>query len=297
MKYVKLFALAAGAFMLTACSDDNDFNSASDVTVEMAKSEITVKENAGTFNVPVKVTGDPNGPVKVKIVVEASASNPALPFEEKEGKWSGNYIITSETINIPADEKTANVEISTVDDLEENPDRSFTIRIESAEGATIGSAATTVVILKDNDSVPYEKVQGTWNFSFNDYDGNPASWTMTIGGYDEGSKEYGNELYLSGLLGYQNELSLKFHNDEATGECYIEMELPEPFMWDNESYLIYALNGMSTAPGAIRGTFSEDLKTITFDPEATIVYYVAAQDISDALGVYDLSSNMSMTRQ
>ena len=62
MKYVKLFALAAGAFMLTACSDDNDFNSASDVTVEMAKSEITVKENAGTFNVPVKVTGDPNGP-------------------------------------------------------------------------------------------------------------------------------------------------------------------------------------------------------------------------------------------
>lgn len=47
MKYVKLFALAAGAFMLTACSDDNDFNSASDVTVEMAKSEITVKENAG----------------------------------------------------------------------------------------------------------------------------------------------------------------------------------------------------------------------------------------------------------
>ena len=67
------------------------------------------------------MTGDPNGPVKVKIVVEASASNPALPFEEKEGKWSGNYIITSETINIPADEKTANVEISTVDDLEENP--------------------------------------------------------------------------------------------------------------------------------------------------------------------------------
>ncbi len=52
MKYVKLFALAAGAFMLTACSDDNDFNSASDVTVEMAKSEITVKENAGTFNAP-----------------------------------------------------------------------------------------------------------------------------------------------------------------------------------------------------------------------------------------------------
>ena len=36
------------------------------------------------------------------------------------------------------------------------------------------------------------------------------------------------------------------------GECYIEMELPEPFMWYDESYLIYALNGMSTAPGAIR---------------------------------------------
>lgn len=298
MKYLKILALALGAFAMTACSDDDKVNSTAGVTVEMGASEITVKENTGTFSVPVKVTGEPNGPVRIKVIVEATGTAPALPFEPNEqGEWSGNFIITSETLNIPADEKVASIEINTVDDLEENEDRTFIIKIESAEGATIGNVSSTIVTIKDNDSVPYEKVQGAWKFSCKDYDGAPLSWPVNIIGYSEEEEEYGQILDLEGLLGAKTYITLYFFNDEATNESWVEFNLPEPIAWYNAENYIWALNGMSLAPGAIKGTLSEDLQTITFDEEDQLVFYVAAPDLSSALGVYDTASSITMTRQ
>lgn len=75
------------------------------------------------------------------------------------------------------------------------------------------------------------------------------------------------------------------------------MELPEPIIGYDASNYIWCLNGMSTRPGVIRGTFSEDLQTINFDPEAMIVFYVASPDLSSALGIYDTSTAMTMVRQ
>ena len=48
MKYTKFFALAAAIMGLVACSDDKkDYNTSSEVMVEMASAELTVKENVG----------------------------------------------------------------------------------------------------------------------------------------------------------------------------------------------------------------------------------------------------------
>lgn len=296
MKYFKILAFAFSALVMTACSDDDKFNSVAGVTVEMGESEITVKENAGIFSVPVKVTGDANGPVKITVKVEATGINPALPFEDNNGTWSGHYIVTSETVNIPADDKTAKIEVSTVDDLEENEDRTFVVTIVSAEGATIGNVASTIVTIKDNDSVPYEKVQGAWKFNFIDLDGKPATWNVNILGYSEEESEYGKILDLEGLIISGTYLTLHFYNDEATNESWVEMHLPEPIvLYDAENY-VWVINGMSLAEGVIRGTFSEDLQTISFDPESMMVFYVAAPDFSSWLGIYDTASEISMTR-
>lgn len=297
MKYVKIFALSLAALSLTACSDKEDYNSASGVTVEMAQNEITVRENQGLFNVPIKVTGEANGPIKVHVKVEGTGNNPAHLFQESNGTWSGDFIVSSYDLNIPAGTSSVDVEINTVDNTDENENKTFAVTIESVDGASAGSLTSTTIIIKDNDSFPYDKVQGNWRLTFTDYNGNPAVYNTIIAGVGEGEAGYGESLELDGILDPNTALSLYFHNNEATGETFIELNLPEPMIWYDETHYIWALKGMSTAPGVIRGTFSEDLKTITFNPEDQINLYVASPDFNDQLGLMGRMSAMTMTRQ
>lgn len=302
MKYLKIMALALGGFLLTACSNDDDYNTASGVTVEMGVSEFTASESASSFNVPIKITGDANGPVKVEIKVESTGSNPAVPYEERDGVWSGNFIVTSETINIPSDDKIAYVQIRPIDDKDENDSRTFTITIVSAEGATIGALNSTLVTLKDNDSTPYGKIQGEWTFSFINQNGAPAAWNVNLTGYEEGTPEYENLLTLEGLAGRESYLDLDYYEDETTGEMYVEMILPEPIAWYDSANYIWLFTGRRTdagfslASGTIRGTVSADMKEITFDPAAYLIFTVANPDLSSILGVLSTAEGIKMTR-
>lgn len=305
MKYVKIFALALGLASLTACSDSDDYNSASGVTVEMGKSEIQVKENKGKFFVPVTLTGDANGPVKVNLKIEASGPNPALPFEDRNGSWNGDYIVTSETLNIPEGVSSVNVEINTVDNREENEDKTFIITIASAEGATIGSQSSTTVIIKDNDSLPYEKIQGEWTLSgFSVYDQDNVNLPCRIGGYDEGEPGYEEELLLQNIFAAGSELAFEFIHDEETGETYVEVELPQIMApYSNSSNYIWGFAGIvedgelaSIGGGTIRGTVSADYNTITFEPDATLVGFVASANLAVQLGVYDAFTNLKLVR-
>lgn len=95
MKLNKIFAIALAALTLTACSDDDDINTAN-VTVNMQKTEIEVSEDFSTgtyYYVPVEVTGESNGPVRVTVKVEGVGSTPATEGDD--------YVITSKTIVIP----------------------------------------------------------------------------------------------------------------------------------------------------------------------------------------------------
>lgn len=301
MKFSKYIAIAISGLALVGCSDKDNVNTASGVTVEMAKASIEVKENTGLFHIPVVVTGEPNAPVKVEVKVETVGVNPAVPFENQNGTWAGNYIVTSKTINIPADEKTASIEINTVDDKDENDDRTFQITIVAADGAQIGTTSTCVVTIKDNDKVPYEKVQGSWTLSFIDVNGNPANTPVSIEGYEESDKNYGNLLSLCGIaLEYADQdmtyLDMDFYYNEATGESYVEFQLPEPIATYQNAYYIWVLNGLSLAPATVRADFSADLQTLEFDPEAAFVPYVASPDFSVPVGYTDVMSSMKMTR-
>ncbi|MBD5358463.1 MAG: hypothetical protein HDR88_16000 [Bacteroides sp.] len=312
MKYIKLFAVALSAFIMSACSDSKDYNTASDVTVEMEKSEISIKEHVGRFVVPVKITGTPNGDIKVKVKVDPSGNNPAKPFEESNGAWIGNYIVTSDVITISADDMVGNIEIYTVDDKEINEDRSFIVTIESAEGASVGLAATTLVIIKDNDSNPYERVQGSWSMTYYDFNNAEQSMSVSLSGYDEDSKKFGVELTLDGMYpAYATDglssAQVYFFDDESIDMRYLEIIIPQTIgtYSQDSTYLMWLIAAQRTAQGSISmtlndivltGIISEDYNTITFDEAMGFAWYFADSSFDQQLGALDAATDIVMKR-
>lgn len=292
MKCIKLFAVALGLVVFSSCGDDKDYNTVSDVTVEMGQTEVAVKEHKGIFNVPIKVSGDPNGEIKVKVKVEGTGSNPATPFENHNGTWSGNYIISSETLIIPKGETLVNVEISPVDDRIENEDRTFIVTIESVEGARIGALNSTLVVLKDNDSIPYERFPGDWTMTYRDFANVESSMKVSIEGYDEDSKRYGVGLMLKGMwkdiTTDGSTAQLVFVYDEESGEQHIEFVIPQTIgtYTTEPQYDIWLVPterfgggegefNMFLSTTTLIGTISDDINTITFDEMLGFSWYLA----------------------
>lgn len=186
MKYIKLFMLAAVATLFAACSDDESFNT-SEVTVGFEAAEQTYLESAIMINVPVKITGERNGDIKLKVE--------AVDGTAKDGE---HYLVTSTDLNLPADSKddVITVEVTIYDDgSEENDDRSFTLNIIDAKGAKIGTRSCAIT-LKDVDKNPYFKLFGTYTVEAYDLKtGDPANFDITI---NDDSDPDSDEKYLYG---------------------------------------------------------------------------------------------------
>ena len=285
MKYIKLLAIALATTSMVACSDDDaNWNSASDVTVSMAQTEISVKENKGIFNVPVSVEGEANGPIQVTVEVAEVGENPAMD--------DVHYLVTSKTIVIPADATTGNIEISTVDNGEINEARQFDITIVSVEGAQVGANITTTVNLKDNDAAFYEKLQGAWKMNFTSrYDGE-ASWSVNVVGYDEGEEGYDKTLFINGVLGYSFcALEMSYFFDTASKSGYVEIPLGTYVADYDDANGIYACtitdDGYLALEGSIKGQWNEDFTEITFEEDKQLILYVINNTTGAGLGVMD----------
>lgn len=221
MKLNKIFAIALAALTMTACSDDDDFNSVSGVSVQMKNATMEVRENGNIFNVPFEVTGEANGPIVVYVETSPTGTEPAVADE--------NYIVTSTTIIIPAGTTEGSVEICPVDNEEENETRTFNVTIVKVEGATIGSQTTTVVGLRDNDSDPYEKMTGAWTLKcqtvFNSGTDGPFSISMQTPDPESEAEYYGHELYGFGLKGYDFiYVTLNYAYNEITDETTMSIQ-------------------------------------------------------------------------
>lgn len=285
MKYIKLLTIALATTSMVACSDDDaNWNSASDVTVSMAQTEISVKENKGIFNVPVSVEGEANGPIQVTVEVAEVGENPAMD--------DVHYLVTSKTIVIPADATTGNIEISTVDNGEINEARQFDITIVSVEGAQVGANITTTVNLKDNDAAFYEKLQGAWKMNFTSrYDGE-ASWSVNVVGYDEGEEGYDKTLFINGVLGYSFcALEMSYFFDTASKSGYVEIPLGTYVADYDDANGIYACtvtdDGYLALEGSIKGQWNEDFTEITFEEDKQLILYVINNTTGAGLGVMD----------
>lgn len=223
MKYLKYLMLAVLTLSFAACSDDdNEWNTTADTTVSLPAEGVTVRETRGIYKVPVQVSGSRNGTVKVTVEVKETGANPA--------KENVNYMLTSKTSIVSADTVSTDgyIELETIDDDEINEDRTFEMTIVSAEGAKIGNA-TTIVTIKDNDSNPYDRLQGSYTLTApNPFEDGTITETVKIEAPEAGSSDYGKKLYLTGMNGYDwNYLELNYKYDENTGEGSVYATMPQ----------------------------------------------------------------------
>lgn len=275
MKLKNIFISLLAATALVACSDDDASWNTGAATVEMGQQTISVRENAGLFNVPITVTGEQNDYIRVTVEVAETGTTPAME--------DVHYYVTSKSIVIPADATSGNIEIKTVNDNDINETRTFTVTIVSAEGATIGSQNTTTVELRDEDSDFYEKLKGDWTMTGVDAStGGAANWSVTITSVDEGEAGYGEELI---LMGFNNQsalvLNMLYHYDVASQTGSVEIlygttmgqlnftglgvcDVMAGSVSDAGSIIV-------PASGSIPGTWNADMTEVTFDPDAALI--------------------------
>ena len=307
MKYLKIFMLMAATAMFVACSDDKDnWNSSGDAVVSMESQEIAWKENKGSntpVNVPIVVTGERNGNIQVTVTVAETGDNPAME--------DVHYIVTSKTIVIPADADAGSIELRTIDDLDINENRTFTMTISDVQGATIGSTASTLITLKDNDSEFYEKLMGGWKMVVEDIDTSTGeaegteTWNVSIEGFDEGEDGYNQLLY---LIGFEEEsepieMSYEYDMDSQTGRI--------GFIFPSSFYAAYNFSGIGAhflaacgfLPGSgwtydpLYGTWNEDFTEITFETSPCVASRLYSYPDGAATGyIYGAYRVVKMTR-
>ena len=227
MNYLKIYTLLLCTVLTTACSDDEEqFNSGA-ATVNLQETVMTVKESAGLCTVPVVVTGEHTGTIRV-----------TFELIDHTAKEDENYIVTTKTLLIPAGQETINFEFKTVDDKLVNDDRSFDIEIADVKGASIGENKRLAVTIKDNDSSLYETLLGTWVFtgtaSTNQVTNAPVGFSVKVNTAEEGTEAYGHYLVCSNKNGFDpdNDIEwefswrLHYEYDSATQKTYISL-VPE----------------------------------------------------------------------
>lgn len=306
MKYLKTIGFVLSAFLLTACSDEEDFNTAGNVSVQLGQTEIRVNENDRDISVPVVVTGDANGPIRVKFSLKGTGSNPAEIFENHDGEYYGNVYLQSDYLNIPSDEKVAYLHFSIQDDEDKTTgDRTFSISIESVEGATIGADKTIDVTILENDiaAPQYLELAGDWYFNYRDYGNADAAFPVEIQVQtDENAEGYGRDLIMRDMFLGGAANSARFYADRVKDSYYIEITLPSRLGSIDASTSAFMSIGtrdlrVSLATTKIRGDLSADGKTITFDPSITLIAFTAANDLSSLDALIDLADNITMTKQ
>lgn len=282
MKFNKLayVVCAALAFGLASCSNENewdeDANTSSATAVEFADAELTIKENKGVAKIPVVCTGEQNGRVSITVKCEPVAAS----VDNESAVEDTHYIVTSKTINIGSESQEAFVEIKAIDDDEINLNRLFKVTITEVNGAKIGTNSSCVVTLKDNDSDPYDRLQGKWTMtSFDIFDKVYVDWDVDIVGYNEGEDGYRKILYIFGINGYSwAQAQLNFSYDEDTEEgslklpfgslCATEVNFG-PSLGLCDVYIYGVSGGYIVQEGGLMGYWSEDFKSITFPDKDT----------------------------
>lgn len=267
MKNLKIYAFCLCAVVMAACSgDDESFNTGA-ATVNLQETEITVKESAGLCTVPVVVTGERNGNIRVTI-----------ELENHNAKEDEDYIFTTKTLVIPAGEEVANFEFRTVDDDIINGDRSFDLVIADVQGASVGNSNRLSVTIKDNDSDLYETLAGTWIFTGTSsaitVSNVKVSFSVKVNTAEEGTEAYEHYLVCSNKNGFDpdNDIEwefswrLHYEYDSAAQKTYLSIVPGE----DVASYGPYtirfrrlALDGSSSE--VYRGEYDAETKTVTFE--------------------------------
>lgn len=299
MKYIKLLSLLVAVLFLGACSDDDvKKNSAADVTVSMGTATISPRESAGIVSLPIKVEGPTNGMVTVTVETREVGSNPAVE--------NTHYYVTTKKINITGSE--GYVELEMVDNEEINDPRTFEVTIVKVEHAKLNEAAkTTTVEIRDNDSEPYDRLQGTWTMTYKDYYGAVQTQKVTITGADDPSEYiYNKLLYVEDILLEKSKAQLSFNYDSANNTCYVSFTNFMKYNWYTGlelqgiskpvDILLGRLEGNNISQSPVEGEVQDDFKTIKFESGATIGFIFTNPD-TGGLSLIETMSDIVLTKE
>ena len=297
MKLTKYILFACTALFMVSCGDSDEWNTDSNVTVQMAQAKINTRENKKYFNVPLEVLGQTNGPIRVTVDVTEISDNPAVE--------NVNYIITSNTVVIPNNDSEVSIEITPVNDRVINEDRVFIVSIVNAEGAKIGEQNSTEITLRDDDSIPYEAIQGTWTFKYTSgfQGGGTGSFEATIYGIeDDNDPLYNHVLYMSGWDGSEdlvsevafsvvketNEVALRFDFGQKLGKLKLNVGDCDIKLLGCDGYYLYE-------QGSWTAMADPTYTNITFSPNEG--FYLEASLEGEVLGGILLPLSITMTRE
>lgn len=229
--YSIITCLAVALSLFTSCSDEEKINTGN-AQVAFAQSSLEVKESKGIFYVPITVSGEQNGPIKLSISVSTNDAN---------CKEDVNFMITSKNLIIPENKKQVSVEIKAIDDRLINEDRHFTLHLENVNGATISGTSATNITLLDNDDIPYERMAGTWIITasnlLSESGEEPISWETNLTVVDESDPSYGSLItsepwaIFDGSIpvfdeeGQRLSHTMFFHHNESTGLTTVDMKM------------------------------------------------------------------------
>lgn len=306
MKLFKILTAALCIFTLAACSSSDDdkkfgWNTKEGVTVSMEDPVIETIENVGLFRIPVQISGNPNGYIKVKFAFTETGDTPAMD--------DVHYVVTTKELIVNPEDSEVYIEVNTVDNNEDNDPRTFNITIESVEYATIGALAQTEVIIKDKG--PYSKLAGTWTMNYIDGQGTEVSGKVKIVCTDPNEKIVlvtGLAEMLLGTTQFGNgDIRMNFVWDEVSEHGDVTIPLGYtvlsgvPFTVGGErtpcDLRNILVNGQSPVTyGEIEGICNANYSSITF-PEGE-GFYLGVFDTStgEYYGPYDMMSDISLTR-
>lgn len=223
MKFKYFALLSLGVLAVTSCSDDdNDFNTNNDVTVDFTDTELRVSEDqvsSTSFSyIPFVVNGESNGPIEVTIEV--------LPCGENPAEVDKNMVFTSYTYTIPAGEAAGSFQFYPKSNSEENPDRTFEVKIVDVKGAKVGAQTNCVVTLVDNESlIPtyYEGLAGVWEGVLESTNYGPTPAQFEIVTVAKGEEGYGEDLLLVDFPEAGMNAVASFSIDGVTQEIFVSL--------------------------------------------------------------------------
>lgn len=313
MKLSKIFVIALACLSMASCSDDDDpaLNTASGVTVSLENSftyservpaisdTLIVDENVGIFNLPINVSGVSNGSIIVNVEVVAGTPDPVTNLDAAEE--IEDFVITSKRIIIPAGESVGNVEIHAIwPQGVIDKDRTFTVKISSVQGASVGNAST-VVTIRNIDSA-YTMMLGSWTFTGNDYDGLPVTYSLTFDTPDASDPDYGKVLYGIGFMGYSFVyVPINFEYDVDTESATVSIPTGELACTGSINFgsfigLFATASSLSLWGDDIELTLSDDFNELTADPTDQLYMIIVDGTTGSARSVYDKYSNMNFSR-
>lgn len=143
-------------------------------TIEFGAAAVTVAENVGVVQIPVRLSAASTQAVTVQVVLATPAGTATSPSD---------YTYTTQTLTFPANSTAAqNATITIVDDAVAESSETVIVRLQNAlpAGAATASADSYTITITDNDTPTGPTVSTVAALTVNDANGVPTQNTQVV---------------------------------------------------------------------------------------------------------------------